>query len=70
MRAPRRVAETPTGMPSRSLNAAMDLRARRTLGCWPVIVSISVVASSIEPDSPVPMFTVTLSRRGTAIGVV
>ena len=26
-------------MPSRSLNAAIDLRARRTLGCWPAIVA-------------------------------
>jgi hypothetical protein len=32
MRAWRSVRLTPTGMPSRSLKAAMDLRARRTFG--------------------------------------
>ena len=31
--------DTPTGIPSRSLNAAIDFRARRTLGCWPAIVA-------------------------------
>ena len=47
MRAPRRVTETPTGIPSRSLKFAIDLRARRTFGCWPAIVaSCSVAASS------------------------
>ena len=71
MRAPRRVTETPTGIPSRSLKLAIDLRARRTFGCWPVIVaSCSVAASSTGVAcfaSPTPMLSVILSRRGTCI---
>ena len=73
IRALRRVTATPTGIPSRSLNAAIDLRARRTLGRWPVIVASSPVASSItlliRLASPTPMLTVTLTRRGADIGV-
>ena len=61
-------------MPSRSLNAAIDLRARRTLGFWPAIVaSCSVAASSILESclaSPTPMLSVTFSTRGACIGVV
>ena len=37
MRSPRSVACAPIGMPSRSLNWAMDLRALVTTGFWPVI---------------------------------
>ena len=37
-RSSRSVTVRPTGMPSRSLNAATDLRARRMFGCWPAIV--------------------------------
>ncbi len=73
IRALRSVTEAPTGMPSRSLNAATDLRARRMLGRWPVIVESSSIASSMTPlvrlASPTPMFTVTLTRRGADIGV-
>ncbi len=60
-------------MPSRTLNWAIDLRARRTLGFWPVIVaSCSVAASSIFESclaSPQPMLTVTFSIRGACITV-
>ncbi len=60
-------------MPSRTLNWAIDLRARRTLGRWPVIVaSCSLAASSILESclaSPTPMFTVTFTMRGARIGV-
>ena len=72
IRAPRRVTERPTGISSRSLNAAIDLRARRMLGFWPAIVaSCSSAASSILESclaSPTPMFSVTLTRRGICIG--
>ena len=73
MRAPRRVTATPTGIPSRSLKLAIDLRARRTLGRWPAIVcSCSVAASSIGVAclaSPTPMLSVIFTRRGTCIGL-
>ena len=72
-RAPRSVTATPTGMPSRTLNWAIDLRARRTFGFCPVIVaSCSLAASSIFESclaSPTPMFTVTFRMRGARIGV-
>ena len=72
IRAPRSVTETPTGMPSRTLNEAMDLRARRTFGSWPEITpSCSVAASRICVEvfaSPMPMFSVALDSRGTSIG--
>ena len=59
-------------MPSRSLNAATDLRARRTLGRWPAIVaSCSVAASSALVSclaSPTPMFSVILRIAGACIG--
>ena len=62
MRAPRSVTRAPTGMPSRSLKLAIDLRALRTWARWPAIV----VSSSIAPSSalasvlasPTPMFSV------------
>ena len=58
-------------MPSRSLNAAIDLRARRTLGFWPAIVaSWSVAASSMLESclaSPTPMLSVIFSTRGTSM---
>ena len=73
IRALRSVTATPTGIPSRSLKAAIDLRARRTFGRWPVIVASSSTASSmtllLRLASPIPMFTVTLIRRGADIGV-
>ena len=72
MRAPRRVTDRPTGISSRSLKFAIDLRARRTLGCWPAIVaSCSWAASSIFESclaSPTPMFSVIFCSRGTCIG--
>jgi hypothetical protein len=72
MRALRRVTLTPTGIPSRSLNAAIDLRARRTLGFWPAIVaSCSVAASSTFESclaSPTPMLRVIFSTRGACMG--
>ena len=72
MRAPRSVTDRPTGISSRSLKAAIDLRARRTLGFWPAIVaSCSWAASSILESclaSPTPMFSVIFCRRGTCIG--
>ena len=62
---------TPTGMPSRSLKAAIDLRARRTLGFWPAIVpSCSMAASRTFESclaSPTPMFSVIFSIRGACI---
>ncbi len=71
MRAPRRVTATPTGIPSRSLKLAIALRARRTLGRWPVIVaSCSIAASSVGVDclaSPIPMLTVIFFSAGTCI---
>ena len=60
-------------MPSRTLNWAIDLRARRMFGCCPVIVaSCSVAASSTFESclaSPTPMLTVIFSIRGACIGV-
>ena len=62
MRSPRSVTRTPTGIPSRILNWAIDLRARRTCArCPAMIVSSSSAASicfaSVLP-SPTPMFSV------------
>ena len=58
-------------MPSRSLNAATDLRARRTFGCWPAIAaSCSLAASSILASclaSPTPMLSVTFTSLGACI---
>src|SRR3954454_2229975 len=48
MRSPRRVTFAPIGMPSRSLNCAMDLRARTTAGFWPVIAVRSRTGASIR----------------------
>ncbi len=62
---------TPTGLPSRSLNAATDLRARRTLGCWPAIVASCSTAAFSTLESvlawPTPMFTVIFSSLGACI---
>ena len=58
-------------MPSRSLKAAIDLRARRTLGCWPAIVaSCSMAAFSILESClarPTPMLSVIFSIFGACI---
>src|SRR6476661_6001410 len=46
MRSPRSVTCAPIGMPSRSLNCAMDLRALVTCGFCPVIAVRSLTAPS------------------------
>ena len=73
MRASRRVTETPTGICSRSLNAAIDLRARRMFGCWPAIVASCSCAASIMRAScfasPTPMLSVILVSRGASIAL-
>ena len=63
----------PTGIPARSLNAATDLRALTTIGCWPVMARTSLTAASsalaLSLASPIPMFRITLATRGTCIGL-
>ena len=58
----------PIGMPSRSLNWAIDLRALVTCGFWPVIAARSRIAPSISLESraasPTPMLTITLVTVG------
>ena len=67
----RSVTFAPIGMPSRSLNCAIDLVARRTSGFWPVIVVKSRTAPSISlasrAASPTPMLTTILVRPGTCM---
>ena len=71
IRSPRRVTFAPIGMPSRSLNCAIDLRARCTSGFWPVIAVRSRTAPSISfasrAASPTPMLTTTLTTPGTCM---
>ena len=71
MRSPRSVTCAPIGMPSRSLNCAMDLRALVTCGFWPVIAVRSLIAPSISFESraasPTPMLTTILVRPGTCM---
>ena len=71
MRAPRSVTRAPTGMPSRSLKLAIDLRARRTCARWPaIVVSSSIALSSCFASvfaSPTPMLSVIFWSRGTCI---
>ena len=71
MRSPRSVTWAPIGMPSRSLNCAMDLRALVTDGFWPVIAVRSLMAPSISLESraasPTPMLTTILTRPGTCM---
>ena len=68
MRSPRSVTCAPIGMPSRSLNWAIDLRALVTCGFWPVIAARSRMAPSISLESraasPTPMLTTTLTTTG------
>ena len=45
IRSPRSVTCAPIGMPSRSLNWAMDLRALVTAGFWPVIAARSRIGA-------------------------
>ena len=71
MRSPRSVTRAPIGMPSRSLNCATDLRARRTWARWPaMIVSSSIAASSTLASvfaSPTPMLSVIFAIFGTCM---
>ena len=48
MRSPRSVVCAPIGMPSRSLNCAMDLRALVTSGFWPVMAVRSRISALDE----------------------
>src|SRR5215218_9242196 len=72
MRSPRSVTLAPTGMPSRILNPAMDLRARLSWAFWPVILARSSIAPSrarlFTTASPTPMFTMIFSRLGIRMG--
>ena len=58
-------------MPSRSLKAAIDLRARRICARWPAIVASSSIALSSAFvsvfASPTPMFRVIFVTFGTCI---
>ena len=71
MRAPRSVTLAPIGMPSRSLKAAIDFRARLICALWPAIrVSCSAALSSalaLVFASPTPMFSVIFATRGTSM---
>src|SRR5688572_24551525 len=71
IRSPRNVTWAPIGMPSRSLNCAMDLRALVTVGFWPVIAVRSLTAPSISLESraasPTPMLTTILVSPGTCM---
>ena len=73
IRSPRNVALAPIGMPSRSLNWAIDTRAFWISGFWPVIRVRSRTAPSISLESraatPTPMLTTILTRPGTCIGL-
>ena len=70
----RSVTVTPTGIPSRKLKFAMDLRARVTMAFCPVIIPSSVTTLSSSfwflPASPIPQLTTTLFTRGTSCGLV
>ena len=72
MRLPRRVTLHPMAMPSRSLNWAIDLRARVMCGRWPAITASCSTASSRAllfglgvADAHA---SVIFSRRGCSIG--
>jgi hypothetical protein len=60
-------------MPSRTLNCAIDLRARRTLGCCPAMVASCSVAASRTFESclasPTPMLSVIFCRRGACMAL-
>src|ERR1039458_7451942 len=71
MRSPLRVTIQPIDMPSRSLNAAIDLVALVMTGFWPAICASSLTAPSISlafcVASPSPMLMEILSILGTAM---
>ena len=62
MRSPRSVTCAPIGMPSRSLNCAMDLRAFVTCGFWPVIEGAVKDLTAITGQKP----QVTRARKSIA----
>ena len=69
MRSPRSVTLTPIGMPSRSLNWAIDFLALVITAFWPAMACISSAAASTFflswVASPTPMLITILSSRGT-----
>ena len=71
IRSPRSVTCAPIGIPSRSLNCAIDLRALVTCGFWPVMALRSLIAPSMSFESraasPTPMLTTTLTSRGVCM---
>src|SRR4028119_1692152 len=72
IRSLRSVTLAPIGIPSRILNPAMLLRARRVWGLCPVIFARSSTAPSkarlLTTASPTPMLTTIFSRPGILIG--
>eukprot|EP01022_Parablepharisma_sp_SALTPOND_P023200 TRINITY_DN4827_c0_g1_i2.p1 TRINITY_DN4827_c0_g1~~TRINITY_DN4827_c0_g1_i2.p1 ORF type:complete len:927 (-),score=193.67 TRINITY_DN4827_c0_g1_i2:1921-4701(-) len=74
MRSLRSVTEVPTGMPSRSLNEAMERLARLIMARWPAIRVSSSAAWSRSlmfwMASPTPMLSTALVRRGTCMMLV
>ena len=66
---PRNVTITPTGLPLRNLKLEISLRAFTTTAFWQVMSDNSFTMTStlcLSPlTSPIPRFTVTLTRRGT-----
>src|SRR5262245_4297098 len=74
MRSPRSVTLVPTGMPSRILKPAIDLRARRSWARCPAIMVSSSIAASRALDSvlasPTPMLSVIFSIFGTSMTVL
>ena len=71
MRSRRRVTFAPIGMPSRSLNCAIDFFALVTTGFWPAMSSISDAACSTFflscVASPTPMLSTIFSIFGTSM---
>ena len=70
MRSRRKVTLQPIGMPSRSLNWAIDFFALVITGRWPEICCISAAAVSTcflsWVASPTPMLMTIFSSRGTS----
>ena len=67
----RKVTLQPIGMPSRSLNCAIDFFALLTTARWPAIAVISAAAASTRflscVASPTPMLMTIFSMRGISI---
>ena len=72
MRSLRSVTRQPMGMPSRSLNAAMDFLARVITAFCPAMTDSSFMASSISLlfwlAEPRPMFSEILTIPGICMG--